>query len=292
MASLKTITIAEFYILGQRAGKFIQQYWTGFTSICRDFLALEIYSSNPQKNTVISYVINSKPTEVTYVEKGMQKVEIFENQRAAGYDQFVETWIPNYHYFMDIAPRLLRHTSNKDLLVVGCGTGAEIERFVRTPEPWRITGIDPSPEMIAQARENLKEAEHVRLVEGVITDLDTSHLFGAATLLLVLHFMADDGTKLALLKDIAIRLEKDAPFILLDITGDQNQLKANLKILKLLLPAGLEEEDIAHRMTRIEHNLHSISEKRLGELLMEAGFEAPLRFFQNSIYMGWMTKKL
>jgi len=241
-------------------------------------------------------VINSELAEaillVIYLNIYMQKIEFFENQRAAGYDQFVETWIPNYHYFMDIVPSLLQDTVNKNLLVVGCGTGAEIKRFVQASETWKITGIDPSPEMIEQAKENLTEAQSVDLIEGVISDIDVSKQFGAATLLLVLHFMADDGTKLALLKDIAIRLEKDASFVLLDITGSNDQLKANLNILKLLLPAGLKEEDIDHRMARIEHNLHSVSEERLRELLIEAGFATPLRFFQNSIYMGWMTKKV
>ena len=83
----------------------------------------------------------------------MNKVEIFENERATGYNQFVETWIPNYHYFLDRLPKLLSETNQKDLLVVGCGTGNEIERFIQTSEHWEITGIDPSPEMIKQAAE-------------------------------------------------------------------------------------------------------------------------------------------
>lgn len=86
----------------------------------------------------------------------MNKVELFENERASGYDQFVETWIPNYHYFLDLLPKLLQEIENKDLLVVGCGTGNEIERFAETVESWKITGVDPSPEMISQARKNLK----------------------------------------------------------------------------------------------------------------------------------------
>lgn len=222
----------------------------------------------------------------------MSTVEIFENQRALDYDKFVETWIPNYHYFMDKLPSLLKQTKNKNLLVVGCGTGAEIERFVRAKEPWKITGIDPSPEMISQAAQNLQDFKNVKLVEGIVTDMDASKKFGAATLLLVLHFMKDDGTKLNLLKRIAERLEKDASFVLLDITGTKYQIKENLNVLKHLLPDNLNEEDITNRLHRIENELNVVSEERLIELLIEAGFEPPLRFFQNSIYMGWITKKV
>ena len=73
----------------------------------------------------------------------MRKVEIFENERATGYNQFVEAWIPDYHYFLDRLPKLLSETNQKDLLVVGCGTGNEIERFVKAPEHWKITASTP-----------------------------------------------------------------------------------------------------------------------------------------------------
>ena len=71
----------------------------------------------------------------------MSKIELFENERASGYNQFVETWIPGYNFFLDHLPNLLSETEQKkDLLVVGCGTGNEIERFVQTTRHWKITG--------------------------------------------------------------------------------------------------------------------------------------------------------
>ena len=102
----------------------------------------------------------------------MNQVEIFENERATGYNQFVETWIPNYYYFLDRLPKLLSETNQKELLVVGCGTGNEIERFTRTSEHWEITGIDPSPEMIKQASEKFKNHDNVTLIEGLLADFD------------------------------------------------------------------------------------------------------------------------
>lgn len=221
----------------------------------------------------------------------MNKVEIFENERATGYNQFVETWIPNYRHFLDSLPKLLSETNPKDLLVVGCGTGNEIERFVNVSEHWRITGIDPSPDMVKQAKDKLQTYDNVTLIEGLVSDLDMEKKYSAATLLLVLHFLDDNGNKLNLLKDIADRLVSGATFVILDITGDKNQIQQNLKVLKLLLPDGLDEEQTNNRLNRIENELFAVSEQRLSELVQEAGFEAPLRFFQSSIYMGWLTKK-
>jgi tRNA (cmo5U34)-methyltransferase len=221
----------------------------------------------------------------------MNKVEIFENERATGHNQFVETWIPNYHYFLDRLPKLLSETNQKDLLVVGCGTGNEIERFIQTSEHWKITGIDPSPEMLKQASEKLRNNDTVTLIEGLLADLESEKKYGAATLLLVLHFLDDNGNKLNLLKDIAERLVSGAAFVMLDITGDKHQIRQNLKILRHLLPDGLDEEQIRNRLNRIENELFSVPEQRLSELCTEAGFEPPLRFFQSSVYMGWLTKK-
>lgn len=221
----------------------------------------------------------------------MNQVELFENERAAGYNQFVETWIPNYHYFLDCLPKILRGIDKKDLLVVGCGTGNEIEKFIKTPERWTITGIDPSPEMIKQAKDKLQTCDNVRLIEGVVADLDIKKKYNVATLLLVLHFLEDNGSKLNLLKDIAERLVSGATFIMLDITGDKKQIQQNLIIIEQLLPEGLDEEQVNNRLKRIEHELFAVSEERLSALLEEAGFETPVRFFQSSIYMGWLTKK-
>jgi tRNA (cmo5U34)-methyltransferase len=222
----------------------------------------------------------------------MNQVEIFENERATGYNQFVETWIPNYNFFMDRLPKLLSETPHKDLLVVGCGTGNEIERFTRMPvQQWEITGIDPSPDMVKQAREKLKPFANIKLVEGLVSDLDPARKYGAATLLLVLHFLKDDGGKLNLLKDISDRLLPGAPFVMLDITGDKEQIKNNLKVLRHFLPDGLDEQQVNNRLARIENELLHVSESRLSDLCVEAGFEPPVRFFQSAIYMGWLTSK-
>lgn len=222
----------------------------------------------------------------------MRNVELFENERASGYDQFVEAWIPNYQYFLDFLPKLLVESDPKEILVVGCGTGNEIQQLVTTQRKWNITGIDPSPEMMQQARQKLAGYANVELIEALISDLENDRKYDAATLLLVLHFLEDNGSKLELLKEIGNRLNPGALFVMLDITGDERMIRENLKVLRLLLPADITEEQISHRLNRIQRELLHVPEDRLAALCLEAGFEAPVRFFQSAIYMGWMTKKM
>ncbi|QIH32620.1 class I SAM-dependent methyltransferase [Sphingobacterium sp. DR205] len=221
----------------------------------------------------------------------MSKVELFENERASGYDQFVEAWIPNYQYFLDFLPKLFWDSDPSEILVVGCGTGNEIQQLVAKEKKWNVTGIDPSPEMIQQARQKLEGYTNVRLIEALVSDLEVDRKYDAATLLLVLHFLEDNGSKLELLKQIGNRLISGALFVMLDITGDERMIRENLKILRLLLPDDITEEQIDHRLNRIQKELLHVPEDRLAALCVEAGFEVPVRFFQSAIYMGWMTRK-
>ena len=126
---------------------------------------------------------------------------------------------------------------------------------------------------------------------GEVKDLSVEEAFGAATLLLVLHFLDDDGAKLDLLRDIAGRLRPGAPFVLLDITGDSTQIRENLQILKHLIPLDADDEQVRTRLERIGTALFPVSEERLAALLVQAGFERPTRFFQTSVYMGWLTTR-
>ncbi|WP_258098166.1 class I SAM-dependent methyltransferase [Marinoscillum pacificum] len=219
-------------------------------------------------------------------------VEIFEGDRASNYEMFVDAWIPNYREFIDSVPKLLSGVRERNLLVAGCGTGNEILALGDQLSQWKVTGVDPSPEMLSQAREKLEDMDNVTLLGGQVRDLHMTEQFGAATLLLVLHFLKDDGSKLYLLAEIAKRMEVAAPFVMLDITGSTWQIKRNLEVLRNLVSNYIPPEEIQGRIERIEGELHYVTEERLTELFMQAGFERPVRFYQNTIYMGWYSRKV
>lgn len=221
----------------------------------------------------------------------MEKFELFENERATAYDSFVKNWIPNYGTFLNMLPHLFNDTRNDKLLADGCGTGNEILVLKKNGYSGSIMGIDPSPEMIAQAMDKLKEYSDIVLKEVLVSQLTIDHQFNAATLILVLHFLKDDGEKLDLLRDISIRLEPKALLIMLDITGNDKEIKKNLEILRKLLPEDMGQDEISKRMDRIYHELQHVSEERIIELFIEAGFEEPTKFFQSTVYMGWMARK-
>ncbi len=100
------------------------------------------------------------------------------------------------------------HQPNLNLLVVGAGGGAELERFATRNLGWRLTGLDPSQDMLAIAQtkvDRLGVSDRVTLLRGTVGHLPANARFDAATCLFVLHFLPDDG-KLALLQKIARQL--------------------------------------------------------------------------------------
>ncbi len=224
----------------------------------------------------------------------MEKVEIFEGDRATNYDNFVHQWIPGYDYVMETLPRLLHNLgadSSSGLLVAGCGTGGEIIALRDAGYDGPITGVDPSPQMMELAHQKIEHLTNIKLVSGEVKDLPLANSYGAATLILVLHFLADNGTKQALLNDLAERMKPGAPLVMVDIFGTPEELQDNLQVLKHLLPKAITEEQANERLERIKEKINYISESRLSELLVNAGFKPPTRFIHTSIYGGWYTIK-
>lgn len=222
----------------------------------------------------------------------MSDIAIFEGKRSSNYDDFILAWVPNYEFLLNVIARLLaRESGSGEVLVAGCGTGNDILALLSHSPALKITGIDPSPEMVKLAREKLSGHLQVKLIDGRVSQLPANSGFDAATLILVLHFLPDDDSRRGLLRDIAERLKPGAPLILNHIFGSKEEFMQNLAVLRASLPKEIPEEDVESRLERIASQLHYIPESQLFALCEEAGFEKPVRFFQSSIYGAWQTRR-
>jgi tRNA (cmo5U34)-methyltransferase len=133
------------------------------------------------------------------------------------YDQTVRRVNVGYDLLFTLAHSFLRALRQPDLelLVVGAGGGAEIESFLPSNPDWRLTGVDPSAEMLARARaraEHLLVLDRVTLLRGTVDELPNDRRFDAAVCLFVLHFLPDEA-KLTTLRGIHRRLRRRAPLI-------------------------------------------------------------------------------
>jgi tRNA (cmo5U34)-methyltransferase len=148
--------------------------------------------------------------------------------------------------------------------------------------------------MIALARQKLPADQQKRyqLVEGTVESLPKIPAFDAATLVLVMHFLPDDGAKLRLLQSIANRLRPGSPLVLVDMFREPETFDRYLHILeKHLVQMGVEREWIDDGLAHIRNDIQSVPESRVKVLLQEAGFTHILRFSQHLIYGGWVAEK-
>lgn len=180
-----------------------------------------------------------------------------------------------------------------DLLVVGAGGGAEIERFLPGNPGWRLTGVDPSREMLALARaktEQLGLRERVTLVDGTVDKLAAEARFDAATCLFVLHFLPDEA-KLETLRQIARRLRPGAPLLVASgARVEVGELGADFRGAWQCYGErmGMPAERMAATIERlIAQQADSLPQEGYTRLLREAGFDQVASVF--SVLGGGMA---
>lgn len=204
------------------------------------------------------------------------------------YEQTVKGVNMGYEFLFTLTYCFLRALRQPDLelLVVGAGGGVEIERFLPENPGWRLTGVDPSQDMLALAQakaERLGVGERVTLIRGTVEDLPSQARFDAATCMFVLHFLPDEG-KRALLQGIAKHRRPDAP--LLVATGarvEDGGLRDDL--VGAWQQYGELHGMPAERMTAtieglLERQAGMATEQDYARLLQEAGFQRVASIFR------------
>ena len=145
---------------------------------------------------------------------------------ARAYDALV--WVltlGNERRFRQRLAELARLDAGQSVLDVGCGTGAlaiAAKGFVGAGG--EVTGVDPSPEMVARAkRKAAKAGVDVRFEVGTIEALPfPDAAFDTALSTLMLHHLTDDGLEKGL-GEVARVLKAGGRFLAVDIgdTGGQ-----------------------------------------------------------------------
>lgn len=220
--------------------------------------------------------------------------------RTSAYDEFIRLFCGAYEPLFTMAYAALRANADDDakVLVVGAGTGMEICTFAPLSPGWRMMGVDPSSDMLAVARQKISGMQlqdNASLFQGYTHELPEDELYDAATCILVMHFLPDDGAKLRLLQSISQRLRSGATLVLVDGYGDPGsaEFKQTLNawrafpVAKGVDPA-VVEDGFNNTILRL---IKFIPEPRIAALLDEAGFAEPSRFFTSFLYGGWIATK-
>ena len=210
-----------------------------------------------------------------------------ENFNSGGsYDDLAQRLIPGYASLARLSVALVAgfpstEASASPLLVVGCGTGAELSEALAQRPDWRLTAVDPDANMLAAARQRLgSKAEAITWVQGPVESLPGEACFAGAIAVLVLQELADDGRKLAFLSALARLLQPGSPLVLVDLMGGGSELNSSVESLFDSALRRFRQGGGAAGVGEPPAQLHPIGEARRLALMAAAGFSDPLRFFQ------------
>lgn len=190
--------------------------------------------------------------------------------------------------FLELLPK-----GDARILVVGAGGGEEIARLGENNPEWSFVGVDTYEPMVELAAKRLAGtpvgARSVVRTQK-IEDLDERD-FDAATCILTAHFVPDDGTKRAFLKDIHARLKPGAPLAIIDGVGVPGEPKTELlrKIWIRHAVCNGVPEDVARSNAENFEKVAVVSEEREEELLASVGFERMTTIFRGLAIKGWLA---
>lgn len=204
-------------------------------------------------------------------------------------------FVPGHQDMLRISVLLLAEDvpDEANMLVVGAGGGIELRHFAQARPCWHFTGVDPSPQMLAVARQTLGEFNgRCDLVEGTIDDAPPGP-FDGASCLLTLHMIPDDGAKLATLQAIRSRLRPEARLVIVDHCLDKSDPHFEHKLgryARFALDSGAPPEDVARACEGIRQFVPMVSREREARLLGEAGFRDIDIFYAGLLWTGWSAR--
>lgn len=204
--------------------------------------------------------------------------------------------IPGYEHLFLLTQAMFQAqlSGPAHILVVGCGTGREIATFAPARPEWRFTAVDPSEAMVNATQalaEQLGIQDRVTVVHGVAADLPHDLGADAATIINVMHFLADDGAKEALVRSVAERVKPNAPVALFDVHGDPDA-----PIFPMLMEAwqhfmemqGMTGEWKRRMLDRLDRGIVYVSEERILDICASAGLVLQTRYTAGLLYGGWV----
>lgn len=186
-----------------------------------------------------------------------------------------------------------RTPSRGVFLVVGAGGGLDTQALAKAGPDWRFVGVDPAPKMLDLARTIVGDEvnNRLQLIEGVASDAPDGP-YDAATLILVLGMIPDDGSKLSTMKEIHRRLRPGAPFVLVDRCDDRDgpDFKRNVdRYAAYAQASGVDPATVAGAYESQKANPGLVPAARDETLLREAGFTGTERFYQGMAWFGWVA---
>lgn len=204
----------------------------------------------------------------------LEKMDIFFENRLAGYDEHMLTNIEGAAEFYKFTAAQLPVEADSEVLDLGCGTGLELEEYFSLNPSVHITGIDLSMAMLDALAKKFPDKE-MHLINGSYFDIPFENKrYTAAVSVESLHHFTEKQ-KMSLYQRLFRALAEGGYFILTDYFAESVKLEReyfdNLK--KLKQEQNIRDNAFYHYDTplTVEHEM---------EILKNAGF-SDVRILKN-----------
>jgi len=223
----------------------------------------------------------------------------FDNSLAEKYDRRIRMFCPSYDALHRMILPLFQGLPNDAFfLSSGAGTGAEILSLGKIFPSWRFIAVDISTNMINDCQDKTAEAhlhDRVTFLHGRLQDCKLSRPCDAASSIFVSHFIKCREEKLSYFRSISANLKIGGVLVLADLFGDKTSSEfATLMDVWLRSYAlhGVSDEELMNDRNHVNSDVDFITENKLILMLDEAGFAAPIRFYQTYLFGGWVTTRV
>lgn len=225
-----------------------------------------------------------------------KSLSLFSSPEAhSGYAQRTARIVPGLEHMHRMAGLLLAERVPVDgrVLVLGAGGGLELKAFAEMHPSWHFDGVDPAPEMLAEARATLGGLiSQVELHEGYIDDAPEG-LFDGATCLLTLHFLPEPERRRTV-SEIHRRLKPGAPLIVAHHSfpnTDAEKDKWLARNVAFSAASGLPVSHAAKSIAAMKEHLPVLSPDEDEAVLRDAGFFDIELFYAAFTFKGWIGYK-
>jgi len=217
----------------------------------------------------------------------------FQNQNVVThYDEHIRKLIPGYELVHQQIDAILSTflCESAHVLVVGCGTGYELQYLLQKHNSWHFTAVDTSSTMLEQAQQNLKTyQERITFIHGDAKQLAETEQFDAALAILVGHFVPFKE-KLEFYRSIYSRLKENTIFITYDLMFQDHAYTLHI-MQHLAEQIGLQKHQSQKMIERIQQDFQLVSIEDYRGCLESVGFNTSEIFCQIINYYGFLIQK-
>ena len=220
----------------------------------------------------------------------------FDGDYGAHYDSFIRQVIPGYESLHALSCALLEPGCGNDgrVLVVGCGSGAELACMGELQPRWSFLGIDTSESMIAQTTRLIGSRgweNRVSLVHGSLESLSCNQQFNGATCILVSHFMEGDQAKTSLFRQIGERLTKGGRLIVADACDEDSESFRTMMDCRwnFARARGADTNRYQKFQADCREALKPVPPEHEEQLIRSAGFQSVRRFWTSLHINAWVA---